>query len=198
MDIISFLNEHQQYAGPVVMIVMVLESAPLTGFFIPGTVILPLLGAMSASSGIDFWTLFAFAVSGAFIGDLSGYWLGRLSAHKWLPALLKKHRQRNNERAHELLKKHGLAAIFFGRFVWLIHPAIPGAAGLLGVKPLHFIALDSLATILWVLFYLGGGHLLTGFWNSRTFELVESIGLILVVFSLLYILRSAIYYLIRR
>ncbi len=194
MDFITFLNEHSQFAGPIIIVLMMLESAPVVGFFLPGTFILPLLGAMIASSNNSFWYLFSCAVTGAFLGDVLGFWLGRLGAHKWQPHILNNHRQRTAKHAHELLNRHGLLAIFLGRFVWLVHPAIPGAAGLLGIKTYRFILIDLPAIFLWVLLYLGGGHLFTGLWLSRTFELVETLGLVLTIVLLLLGLRYVIHY----
>ncbi|HED33899.1 MAG TPA: DedA family protein [Gammaproteobacteria bacterium] len=197
MEFITLLSDHPQYAGPVIIVLMMLESAPVTGFFLPGTFILPLLGAMAVSSHSAFWYLFSCAVAGAFSGDLLGFWLGRVSAHKWLPHAVSRHRQRTAERAHELISRHGLLAIFSGRFIWFIHPAIPGAAGLLGVELYRFILFDLPAVFLWVLFYMGGGQQLAG-WFSQTFELVETLALVLVVLLLLWCLRYAIYHLLRR
>lgn len=198
MEFITFLSEHPQYVGTIIIVLMLLESAPVVGFFLPGTFILPLLGVMTASSNNSFLYLFSCAAAGAFLGDMLGFWLGRVGAHKWQPHILSNHRQRIAKRAHDLINRHGLLAIFLGRFVWLIHPAIPGAAGLLGVKIYRFIPIDLLAVLLWVLFYLGGGHLLTGLWFSRTFELLETFALGLTILLLLWGLRSVIYYLTRR
>lgn len=89
-------------------------------------------------------------------------------------------------------------ALFLGRFDWLIHPAIPGAAGLLGVKTYRFILVDLPAILLWVLLYMGGGHLLTGLWFSRTFELVEILGLVLTILLLLWLLRYLSHYFYQR
>lgn len=195
MEFVNFLSDHPQYAGAILIILMMMESAPIIGFFIPGTFILPLLGAMTASSNNSFWYLFACVVTGAFLGDQLGFWLGRLGAHKWQPQLFNSHRQRTAKRAHELLHRHGLLALFLGRFVWLIHPAIPGAAGLLQVKTLSFIIVDSVAIVLWVLLYMGGGHLLTGLWFNRTLQWVEMIGVALTLLVILWLLHYPGHYL---
>lgn len=189
MAFITFLSDHPQYAGAMLIILMMMESAPVIGFFIPGTFILPLLGAMTASSNNSFWYLFIFAVAGAFAGDLLGFWLGRLGAHKWQPQLFSNHRQRTAKRAHALLHRHGLLALFLGRFVWLIHPAIPGAAGLLQVKTLPFIIVDSAAIFLWVLLYMGGSHLLTGLWFDRALQWIEIVGVAFALLVILWLLR---------
>jgi len=103
MEFITFLSDHPQYAGPILIVLMMLESAPVVGFFIPGTFILPVLGAMIASSDNSFWYLYGCVVAGAFLGDLLGFWLARLGAHKWHPHILNNHRQRTAKRAQELI-----------------------------------------------------------------------------------------------
>lgn len=195
MEFVSFLNDHPQYTGAILIILMMMESAPVIGFFIPGTFILPLLGAMAASLNNSFWYLFICALSGAFLGDLLGFWLGRLGAHKWQPQLFNSRRQRTAKRAHELLQKHGLLALFLGRFVWLIHPAIPGTAGLLGVKPLQFIPVDLLAIFCWVLLYMGAGHMLTGLWLKQTVEFAEILSLIITILLVSWGVRHMLSYL---
>ncbi|VAW61865.1 hypothetical protein MNBD_GAMMA09-3654 [hydrothermal vent metagenome] len=167
MQFITYLSDYPQYAGAILIVLMFLESLPVTGFFIPGIFILPLLGAVTASSDNSFWYLYICVACGALLGDVSGFWLGRLEAHKWQPNILNRYRQNTVQHSYAFIKKHGLLALFLGRFVWLIHPAIPGAAGLLKVKFNHFILIDTPAILLWALFYMGGGHLLTGLWFSH-------------------------------
>jgi membrane protein DedA with SNARE-associated domain len=67
MEFITFLSDHPQYAG---LVLMMMESAPVIGFFLPGTFFLPLLGVMIASSNNSFWTLFVCAVLGAFFRSI--------------------------------------------------------------------------------------------------------------------------------
>ncbi len=198
MEFVNVLSEHPQYTGALLLILMMLESAPVIGFFLPGTLILPLLGAMTASSNNSFWYLFICALAGAFLGDMLGFWLGRLGAHKWQPHLFSRHRQQTMKRAHALIQKHGLLALFLARFVWLIHPAVPGAAGLLGIKTLQFIPVDLLAIFFWILLYMGTGHLLTGLWFKQTFQLFEILSLAITALLLLWGLRYVLPYLSQR
>jgi len=198
MEFVNVLSEHPQYTGALLLILMMLESAPVIGFFLPGTLILPLLGAMTASSNNSFWYLFICALAGAFLGDMLGFWLGRLGAHKWQPHLFSRHRQQTMKRAHALIQEHGLLALFLARFVWLIHPAVPGAAGLLGIKTLQFIPVDLLAIFFWTLLYMGTGHLLTGLWFKQTFQLFEILSLAIATLLLLWGLRYVLPYLSQR
>ena len=198
MDFITFLSDHPQYTGAILVVLMLLESSPVIGLLIPGTFILPVLGAMSASTGDSFWYLYICVVMGAFAGDMLGFWLGRLGAHKWQPQILNNHRQHLALRAKQLIKKHGLLAIFIGRFIWIVHPAIPGAAGLLGIKLYRFIPVDLLAVFFWVLFYMGGGQLLTGLWLNRTFEFIEILAIVTAILFLLWGARYLIYYFSQR
>jgi len=189
MEFVTFMSDHPQYTGTILVVLMMMESAPVIGFFLPGTLILPLLGAMAASSTNSFGYLFICAVAGAFMGDMLGFWVGRLGAHKWQPKLFNNHLRRTSKHAHQLLERHGLLALFLGRFVWLIHPAIPGAAGLLGIKTTQFIPVDLLAIFFWVLLYMGAGHILTGLWLKQNIELIEALALVITVLLILWGIR---------
>ncbi len=79
MEFITFLSDKPHSAGLILIALMVMESAPVIGFFLPDTFILPLLGTMTASSNSSFRYLFACAVVGAFLGDMLGFWLGLLA-----------------------------------------------------------------------------------------------------------------------
>ncbi len=168
MDFAGFLASHQHITGPVLVLLMVAESAPVTGFLVPGTLLLPAIGVISGSGNSPFIYLYVCAVSGGLLGDLAGYWLGGAGKREWQLPFLLKHRQDKAAAARALVKRHGGLAVFMGRFIWLIHPAIPVAAGLAGVRFRTFLVADTAAVSLWVLLYMGSGHLLTGLWVSFT------------------------------
>jgi len=196
MDINAFLNEYQLYIGPLLVIIMMLESAPVIGFFIPGSFILPVVGAMVGNGDTSFWYLFGYAATGAFIGDVTGYWLGREGSSKWLPEVLDNKHQQIILQAHAQVNKHGALAIFLGRFIWLIHPAIPGAAGFLNIRPRTFLLIDPLAVTIWVFVYMGAGYLLTGYWAQRTLELFEIVSIVILLLTILWSLRAIAHYLL--
>lgn len=85
----------------------------------------------------------------AFIGDTVNYFIGRsLSRWQWLakrvngPGMVK---------AHQLLEKHGIKTIAFGRFVPLIRTFVPLIAGTMHFDFRQFMVGNLLGVIVWVL-----------------------------------------------
>lgn len=85
----------------------------------------------------------------AFIGDTVNYFIGRsLSRWKWLskrvngPGMVK---------AHQLLEKHGIKTVAFGRFVPLIRTFVPLIAGTMHFEFRRFMIGNLLGVTIWVL-----------------------------------------------
>ena len=85
----------------------------------------------------------------AFIGDTVNYFIGRsLSRWQWLakrvngPGMVK---------AHQLLEKHGIKTIAFGRIVALIRTFVPLIAGTMHFDFRRFMVGNLLGVIVWVL-----------------------------------------------
>ncbi len=192
MDIAGVIAEHQAVAIPALILLMMAESLPVIGFLIPGAFILPAIGMLSGSGNGSFVDLYLYAVTGSLSGDMLGYWFGRNGGREWQPALLRSRHRQFIKFANNLVSRHGGVAVFLGRFAWLIHPAIPMAAGLLGVKLRTFMVFDTLAVCLWVLLYLGAGHIVTGFWVNRTFEFFQIITAVIIVAIVLYAIHYRI------
>ena|GEM_PF-1418259 len=189
VNITDFILQHHNISGPVLFLLMVMESAPLIGFLVPGTLILPAIGILTGHDINSFLYMYTYAVAGACIGDLLGYWLGCRGGRVWQPQLLKSHHSHSLQLADDMLKRHGAIAVFLGRFVWLIHPAVPTAAGLFGVPLRKFLWLDFSAAALWVLLYMGAGHIITGIWMHQTQQALPILSLILAVVLIMYLLH---------
>lgn len=179
------LAEHPVLAGLALLVLMAAQSAPVTGFFLPGIVVLPLLGALTGSGFLPFWSMFACIVTGAWLGDVLGFWVGRRArgtGSRWEANGLE---QTAVQAAHGLVKRHGALSVVLGRFVWFIHPVVPPVIGLADLRPRTFILLDLPAVILWAMLYTGFGHIVTGVWlrqSARTIEVVGLVGIVLLIF----------------
>lgn len=85
----------------------------------------------------------------AFIGDTVNYYIGRSLSHwKWLkkqvdgPGMI---------RAHELLDRHGIKAVAFGRFVPLVRTFVPLIAGTMRFEFRRFMLGNIIGVTVWVL-----------------------------------------------
>lgn len=85
----------------------------------------------------------------AFIGDTVNYFIGRsLSRWQWLA---KRVNGSGMVKAHQLLEKHGIKTIAFGRFVPLIRTFVPLIAGTMHFDFRRFMVGNLLGVIVWVL-----------------------------------------------
>ena len=130
----------------------------------------------------------------AFIGDTVNYFIGRsLSRWQWLskrvngPGMVK---------AHQLLEKHGIKTVAFGRFVPLIRTFVPLIAGTMHFDFRRFMIGNLLGVIIWVLLASVVGY----YFGSIPF-VKEHFSLIILIFAagaLLVIVTLALIRQIRR
>ncbi len=147
-----------------IVILMLLESAPLIGLMLPGIFITISLGALTASGVLPLEETWLFASLGAMLGDSLGYWTGRLGSKELHYHLHKTRFMEKRSKASDYLQHYGAAGIAVGRFVWFVHPVVPPLAGISGISPQRFYLYDLPACLLWVALYLGLGHWFTGIW----------------------------------
>ncbi len=126
----------------------------------------------------------------AFIGDTVNYFIGRsLSRWQWLskrvngPGMVK---------AHQLLEKHGIKTVAFGRFVPLIRTFVPLIAGTMHFDFRRFMIGNLLGIIIWVLLASVVGY----YFGSIPF-VKEHFSLIILIFAAGALLVIAILALIR-
>ncbi len=124
------------------------------------------------------------------IGDTVNYFIGRsLSRWQWLskrvngPGMVK---------AHQLLEKHGIKTVAFGRFVPLIRTFVPLIAGTMHFDFRRFMIGNLLGVIIWVLLASVVGY----YFGSIPF-VKEHFSLIILIFAAGALLVIAILALIR-
>lgn len=129
------------------------ESLVAVGLIVPGAVIVFCAGAIIATGSFALWNTLAWAASGAFVGAAVSYWQGRHYGadlqQRWpfnrYPSVL--------ARSTAFFHRYGGASIFLGRFLGSIRPAIPAVAGMLGMSPLRFCAINLVSVFSWALVY---------------------------------------------
>lgn len=85
----------------------------------------------------------------AFIGDTVNYFIGRSLSHwQWLK---KRVEGPGMVRAHELLNRHGIKAVAFGRFVPLVRTFVPLIAGTMRFDFRRFMIGNIIGVTVWVL-----------------------------------------------
>ncbi|MEI6424751.1 MAG: bifunctional DedA family/phosphatase PAP2 family protein, partial [Lentisphaerota bacterium] len=163
-----------------------LESLAVVGGFVPGTTAIVLLGFMCARGYLNIYVLMSVTVLGAVLGDSASYWLGTKGTHffKQENRFLK---ARHLDMGQKFFDKHGNKSIFLGRFIGIIRPMIPFAAGLSRMNYKVFIFWNVLSGVVW-----GVSHIYIGYFFGNAFKLIEAwssrISVILLILLLVVIL----------
>ena len=141
---ISFLIEHFSYK--ILFFWSILE----------GEIGLALAGFMVQEGKFDFLTVLTLAVSGALIGDVTVFLLGRLFRKK-AESLLASYAERL-KRIESWFRRFGNRIVVFERFIYGTHIPALLMLGVSGFGFLRFLLLDILGVILWAVAFTSLGY----------------------------------------
>lgn len=164
-----FIENNQEWAGPVTALLTLGESLVVFGLFVPATALMLLTGGLVGSGALDGWTILVWGVAGAVIGDALSYGLGR-----WVgTGILRRwplSRQRGAvARARLFFYRYGFASVLVGRFLGPIRSTIPTVAGVMGMNHVRFQLANVLSALLWMPLMLAPGYL-----TARNMDALEN------------------------
>jgi len=153
-----------------------LEASAFVGFVFPGEIAV-ILGGVAASRGtVPLWAVIAAAVSGAIIGDSTGYLIGRRWGTHLLHGTLgrlpviRTHLDKNLDSARAYVQRRQGSAVFFGRFTATLRVLVPGLAGMSEVHYPTFVVYNVAGGALW-----GSGFAVLGYVAGASYHRVEHI-----------------------
>ena len=158
--IAAWVGNHPSLAPVVVFLVTFSESLAFIGLFMPGAVLMAMIGALVALGVLDLVPVLVWAVAGAFAGDGVSYLLGwklqGRSAEIWPfsrhPGWF--------QRGESFFYRYGVFSVVLARFVGPVRPIVPLVAGVLGMRPGLFYLTNGLSALVWAPLYLAPGYLL--------------------------------------
>lgn len=145
---------HPAVAGVLVFVVAMAESLAVVGLVVPGAAVMIAAGALVALGAMGFWPTLLLAVTGAIAGDGISFWIGRRYRDRLRTSWPFHRHPRWLSRGEEFFHRHGGKSILFGRFVGPVRPIIPVVAGMLGMQPAAFYAVNVLSALAWAPAYL--------------------------------------------
>jgi membrane protein DedA with SNARE-associated domain len=193
-SMLDWLGGHQQWLGLAILLIAMLESLALAGLVVPGVVLLLAVTAMAGGGGMSFAAALAWAFSGAVIGDMLSFALGRFFHQDIRRIGLFQRHPRWIGRAEDFFRRYGLLSIFIGRFVGPIRPIIPMVAGMLDMPVLRFVGINLLSALAWAPVYVTPGFIAgravkwpvpAFFWHQALTLIALLAGLILLVILIL-------------
>lgn len=148
--------------GPTLIFVLaVLETSFITGLVVPSGTVAAFAVAFSGVTGLTLVPVAAALVAGGFVGDLIGYGIGRSvggtlrEGDGWVARTIRKY----ESTAGRLFRSHPVYAVTVARLVSFVRTVMPLNAGMTGIRPFRFVALEIPGLLGWAALYLGMGIL---------------------------------------
>ncbi len=127
------------------------ESCIGIGLFVSGALLLVVSATLYNNGLAGFETILPLAFMGAMLGDHAGYYCGQVIGPRFHHYSLVRKYQSTVRKGEDLIRRHGNAAVFIGRFIPAIRSVIPALVGISGIQRLRFSLLDTLACLTWTL-----------------------------------------------
>ncbi|MFB4306499.1 DedA family protein [Actinomadura sp. GTD37] len=161
-------------SGPVVYGVVgglvFCEDALFFGFVLPGETVVVLAGALAGQQKISIVWLCATVVAAAAAGDFVGYLIGRRAGPAILDSrVLRPHRD-HVDKARELIRRRGGAAVFLGRFIAFFRAIMPALAGMSRMPRHVFLPFNVAGGVVW-----GIGFTLLGYFGGHAYSRIEHV-----------------------
>lgn len=147
--IVSFVQEHQNWAMPVVFALAFGESLAFISLLLPSTIILVAIGGLLGASGIDFVPVWFAAGIGGAIGYWLSYLIGRHYKHEIQGFWPFRNRPEMLPRGEKFFAKYGILGVFLGHFFGPIRAVIPVIAGMYSMKQIPFQIANVSSSFLW-------------------------------------------------
>ncbi len=137
-----------QYGYLAVFVGILLENL---GIPLPGETITIVGGFLAGSGELNYWLVLACAATGAFIGGICGYFLGKYGGWQLMLAIARCFRVQEVqlEEIKTKFSENSVKAVFFGRFIALIRIFTSPMAGVVEMPFGQFLAVNFGGAIAW-------------------------------------------------
>ena len=144
----TLLALHGSWVYLILFSVIFIETGLVIMPFLPGDSLLFVAGALSASSLLDPWLLFALLVIAAVSGDAVNFFMGTFTRERAIDTrrilFLK---QDHINRTHNFFERHGGKTIVLARFVPIIRTLAPFVAALGRMPPRIFFVYNIIGAV---------------------------------------------------
>jgi len=145
----------------IIFVVSLFEAAPLVGSFVPGHALIILAGFLSNIGILDVRFVIAAAVTGAILGDIGSYMIGKKYGYTFLMRFGKYFflQQEHIEKAKAVMAKHSGKALILGRFNPVTRALTPFLAGTSELPIKKFWFYDIIGCITWAVASVTVGYI---------------------------------------
>src|ERR1700761_199544 len=173
--LLYLLAGHPGWTLTVVFLAAFLESLAVIGTFVPGSTAMFLAGALVGTGSLSLGWALVWAIAGAIAGDGMSFWIGSRYKHRIVQFWPFRKHPELLEAGHRFFRKHGAKSVVLARFIGPLRAIVPVVAGMLGMAPLRFYAMNVLSALLWA-----PAHILPGVVFGASLQLAGDVSFRLV------------------
>lgn len=176
LHLLHQLAGHPEWMLTVVFFAAFLESVAVVGTFVPGSTAMFLAGALTGTGSLSLGWVLVWAIVGAIAGDGLSFWLGSRYKKRIVKLWPFSRHPEVLEAGYRFFDKHGAKSVVLARFVGPLRAIVPVVAGMLGMSPVRFYAMNVLSALLWA-----PAHILPGVVFGASVLLAGAVSFRLVV-----------------
>ncbi|EIM94730.1 bifunctional DedA family/phosphatase PAP2 family protein [Paraburkholderia hospita] len=180
--LLHLLAAHPAWTLMVVFVAAFLEAIAVIGTFVPGSTAMFVAGALVGAASLNLAWVFVWAIVGAILGDGVSYWLGSRYKDRIVQVWPFRTHPQVLSAGHRFFAKHGAKSVVFARFIGPLRAIVPVVAGMLGMAPMRFYAINILSALLWA-----PAHILPGVVFGASVRLAGAVSFRLAVVILLLV-----------
>ncbi|REG49307.1 membrane protein DedA with SNARE-associated domain [Paraburkholderia sp. BL6669N2] len=170
------LAGHPGWTLTVIFLAAFLESLAVIGTFVPGSTAMFLAGALIGTGSLSLGWALVWAIAGAIAGDGMSFWIGSRYKDRIVQFWPFRKHPEVLEAGHRFFRKHGAKSVVLARFIGPLRAIVPVVAGMLGMPPLRFYAMNVLSALIWA-----PAHILPGMIFGASVLLAGAVSFRLVV-----------------
>lgn len=152
------------------------EGLPVIGSILPGGTIALLVGTLARDGFISIPLAISTIAAGGFLGDMTGYYIGRRFKHaKWLHALVA---QEQHQSKWDVFDRNLAIIVIFGKLIPVVRSTPSIFAGARNIRVRRYLFLSFVGSFVWAFGGVYGGVLIATFFGASAIPLI--IGLLVV------------------
>jgi membrane protein DedA with SNARE-associated domain len=155
----DLVSNHHAWAGPVIFLLIFVESMALIGAFVPASALMIAIGGLVGAGVLDPVPVLAWGMAGAILGDAISYAIGRAIGPRALRHRVFRRSRPVVARCRLFFRRYGVASIGLGRFLGPARSLTPLFAGAFGMRQVPFQIANVVSAIVWVPVMLAPGYL---------------------------------------
>lgn len=179
-----FFSIEASYRIIFIFCIALIEGLPIIGSFFPGGAIALFIGILTNEGFINPISAIVLIALGSFVGDMTGYIVGkRLKHKKWIRKILE---HEKHQKKWDIFDRHIVLIILFSRVVPIIRSIPSIFAGARNIKSLKYILLSLSGSFIWAIGGVYGGNLISKVAGKYAIPIILGIVVISILITIIF------------